>query len=91
MRTDAEEKLQSFHNYVPITNTNNSNLLCLVYLHTGSASAFPDFSFASSACLFSSLCINILRFPRLLQLAKRFPARFTPAFPTTVPRADAAT
>jgi len=27
----------------------------------------------------------------LLQLDKRFPARFTPALPTTVPRADAAT
>jgi len=58
---------------------------------SGSSSVFPDFSLASSACLFSNLCIKILRFPRLLQLSKKFPARFAPAFPTTVPRADAAT
>jgi len=58
---------------------------------SGSSSVFPVLPFASSACRFSNLCINILRFPRLLQLFKRFPARFTPAFPTTVPRADAAT
>jgi len=58
---------------------------------TGSSSVFPVFSFASIACLFSNLCINILRFPRLLQLSKKFPTIFAPAFPATVPRADAAT
>jgi len=58
---------------------------------SGSASGFPDFALASTACLFSILCIKTLRLPRLLHPFKKLPARFVPTFPITVPRAEAAT
>ena len=63
----------------------------MITLLTGSLSGYPFFLFGSNACLFKILCINMLLLPRLLHLFKKFPARLTPAFPTTVPTADAAT
>ena len=67
--------------------------MILQMLPTGSPLPFPEILLDSSACLFSNLCINILRLPRLrlLQLLIRLPARLAPAFPITVPTAEAAT